>query len=480
MADETPNVDYGLSSGQLQQYARAVTPSKPAWIEAGGNIVEGLYEMAEAKKEQKDALIDAEIEWDDSWSQVFKKGEMQESTYNTIRDWCASEKESYLKAVEEGDKKEAHNILMRQKQVSENIQAYKGNIAIGKDLQAQKNWSNVIKNDPEAMYQISSVIAQSDGSWSVNGDAKEMEIKVLNYKTNQQIKDLQKRASEYHQEYANMQDTLNTLEPGSEAYNAQEQAMFSLDEEYQDVAGENLNMTIEEIKSNEANYDIIDSDKFSKLINRGIPDAETRLAFLNTTQQQYDAGLKGKGFNINIAEEANYGLVNPDNIEKLMMDKLYGGTSIAKDLENHPDFDMSYNDLLNIFKNNEDVLDALDIHFKKDGGVENLDKGEVVDGKWVNKADEYMYIRGKERPNPNYDPGFKGDGKVDSEEINAFFGEADRTAIIRAMLERDQNGNLKHYEMARDYIVDYMTKIQEQQYNVGYGKYLEEQEKEEE
>ena len=141
---------------------------------------------------------------------------------------------------------------------------------------------------------------------------------------------------------------------------------------------------------------------------------------------------------------------------------------------------MSYNDLLNIFKNNEDVLDALDTHFKKDGGVENLDKGEVVDGKWVNKADEYMYIRGKERPNPNYDPGFKGDGKVDSEEINAFFGEADRTAIIRAMLEKDQNGNLKHYEIARDYIVDYMTKIQEQQYNVGYGKYLEEQEKEEE
>ena len=45
--------------------------------------------------------------------------------------------------------------------------------------------------------------------------------------------------------------------------------------------------------------------------------------------------------------------------------------------------------LTDIFKNNEDMLGALDTHFQKDKGVENLDKGEEVDGEWVwDKWDE--------------------------------------------------------------------------------------------
>ena len=125
----------------------------------------------------------------------------------------------------------------------------------------------------------------------------------------------------------------------------------------------------------------------------------------------------------------------------------------------HPDFEMSYDQLTDIFKNNEDMLGALDTHFQKDKGVENLDKGEEVDGEWVNKADEYIYLNGRERKDPNYDPKFKGDGKVDSEEINAFFGDADREAIMRAMFEKDENNQYLHFDIARDYIAKYYTEI---------------------
>ena len=186
----SPRLDYGLGGDILNRLAEAaevkdtafgdaMTDISADFVEAGKDIKVKEEKEQEEKEQLEDDVLDREAAWYAKFDAMRNRATWaSEDLYVKFEAYEESQKELYLQAVRDGDKKTQNALLRAQTDRYSSTNGWKAIIEMAEETERDDLYSNyVLQNDPDAVHIIGELAAQENFDIDYN-ENNEMIFKV--------------------------------------------------------------------------------------------------------------------------------------------------------------------------------------------------------------------------------------------------------------------------------------------------------------
>ena len=427
MAKKGGSLDYALPAHILNRLAKAEAHTKDE-TEALGQMVTDIgkeaFGVAETSRRLDEAIYKNKEHLKSLWDESFKHREgmgvwSDPKVWEQFAEKEAEFQEEYNDFIEINtpeSRREAEKMLKEQGVRSAGVQSFKTEMEDTLDNYSQDLFS-------EAVFAM-----------DVNGVPRHARdaniITQMNYQKDVEFKwDKETGQMKFeipHHEYIALTDEIKELEQIENPTDLQKERLEAAKEEISSVPKEDY-VTASELQRIKKKFMKADD---AMLQYETAADAAQKVGRSNDPDVYSWDDAKQDFFNMNME------IVTKDNIQSLLYDNFSGKGAFIKIIEDHPEFE---------------EMDAL--------AKEMQDKPIKInpDGSAANSSTQMKK--------------FAKDGVITFEELKQLNMDKDKQIIMAEMLRTDENGALVNYDIAKHYIVEIMTKLQQKKFEQGQNQF---------
>ena len=437
--------DYSLPAHILNR-VRDANKYRKGPTEAMAEAITGIgteaFKVAEAKRHlDEDIALEQDRRrglWDDSFeNHKNRETWANPELYDQVAEQEAGYKDEYIALINENtpeSRREAEKMLTQQAARSTSIQNWKAEMEDNIDYYEKGLFSAALDADGEAQNTIVELNNQKNTTLVYDETDGEMKFRIVTQGTNKQIdvdkdnhdKKVSEINAEYEADIKYQQEILDDEIITKEEFDNEVADLEALREQELTESSTNLDELTSELLANEGSYKNISVRDLQKIKKKYTKAEDVKLGYKKNANAARTLGRENKvgyDWDENASKEMqaqNALLINRENIQGLFYDDFTdSGSSFIKDFEDHPDFSQLMNKGLEMPVTSE-----------------------------LSKYDD------------------DGDGKIDGPEWLEV-SDNDRGLIIQELLRENEQGVLVNFDIAKNYLAEYMTLKQKQNFQQG-------------